>query len=87
MGTRVNQYEDGKYRMYLNWSIENKIEWSEWSGTKVENRIEIETEKQQVTVAHNNNIVGHESKSKSQGWIQTRDSSPYKIPIFSLKKL
>ena len=38
----------------MNWPVENKIEWNEWSETKVENRIEIETGKQQVAAIHSN---------------------------------
>ena len=40
--------------MYMNCPVENKIEWNEWSETKVENRIETETVKQQVAATHSN---------------------------------
>ena len=38
--------------MCMNWPVENKIEWNECSETKFEERIEIETEKQQVAAIH-----------------------------------
>ena len=44
----------------MNWPVENKIEWNEWSETKVENRIEIEMGKQQVAAIHSNCKVSAE---------------------------
>ena len=50
------------------------IEWNEWSETKVENRIEIETGKQQVAAMHSYFIVGHKSQNQTQDSRQTKDS-------------
>ena len=48
--------------MCMNWPVENKIEWNEGLETKVENRIEIETAKQQVAAIHCNcKIAAEES--------------------------
>ena len=55
-------------------TIRKEIERSEWSETKVENRVEIETGKQQVAAIHSNYKVGQESKNQTQESRQTQDS-------------
>ena len=55
-------------------TVRKEIEQNEWSETKVENRIEIETGKQQVAEIHSNCIVGHENKNQTQDSRQTQDS-------------
>ena len=47
-------------------TVRKEIEQNEWSETKVENRIEIETGKQQVAAIHGNCIVVHENKNQTQ---------------------
>ena len=70
--------------MYMNWPVENTIEWNEWSETKVEKRIEMETGKQQLSTIHSNCIVGHENKNQTQESRQTQDSGKSRVLIKSL---
>ena len=70
--------------MYMNWPVQNTIEWNEWSETKVEKRIEMETGKQQVATIHINCIVGHENKNQTQESRQTQDSGKSRVLIKSL---
>ena len=67
-------------------TIRKEIEWSEWSETKVENRVEIETGKQQVAAIHSNYIVGQEIKNQTQGSRQTQDSGKSLTLIKALEK-
>ena len=67
-------------------TIRKQIERSEWSETKVENRVEIETGKQQVAAIHSNYIVGQESKNQTQESRQTQDSGKSLALIKALEK-
>ena len=68
-----------------------EIEQNEWSETNVENRIEIKTRK---TTGCSNTQQLHTwtQKQKSNSRLKTnlrlwQEPCPYKIPLFSLKKL
>ena len=54
------------------------------SEIKAENRIEIETGKQQVAATQSNCIVGHESKNRTQDSRQSQDSDKSLVVIKSL---
>ena len=71
-------------------TVRKEIEQNEWSETKAENRIEIETGKK-TGCSKTQQLHRWTQKQKLNSRLKTnsrlsQESCPYKIPLFSLKK-
>ena len=87
----MNKHEILKNTVCASIDRQKRIKQYEWSETKVENRIEIETGK---TIGSENTQQLHSWtwKQKLNSGLKTNSRlwqgpCPYKIPLFSLKKL